>query len=331
LTESPLRKLQERVRPFKRILSWITGGLLLAIAERLLLQNPEPLKQLVNLPAWMWLALLPLALLNYVFVAARMSLAVGQAGGVMIAQRAWFRIVVLGQFLNLLVPQLGNVYRGMTLKREYGVSYQTYATGLFTFVWLDTTFGIGLCLLVLAFLQPGLALGRVPVLPALALLISLLVLAPIVAARLLGKLPIRQGRLAAARERASALLTTSASSLKNAGFTGKFLGASALVMADQSLILWLCFRAVGLPIDPETAALFQVVIKLSNQVIITPGNLGVTEMAFGLMGAAARGGSLEYGIAAALIFRMLFTATVIAMGVMFGGVGLLRSTRAAPE
>ncbi len=303
------------------------GGVLLAIAARQLLQNPAPLKQLASLPLWMWLALLPLALLNYVFVAARMALAVGQAGGVKIAQRVWFRIVVLGQFLNLLVPQLGNVYRGLTLKREFGVSYQTYATGLFMFVWLDTTFGFGLCLLVLAVLAPGLKLAGMPVLPVIAVVLVALMFAPFLAAKLLGKLRLGPGRLANAQARANALLVTSMSSFRSPGFTLRFLAASALVMADQSLILWLCFRAVGLPIDPESAALFQVVIKLSNQVIVTPGNLGVTEMAFGLLGAAAHGGSLEYGIAAALVFRMLFTTTVIAMGVMFGGVGLLRSTR----
>jgi uncharacterized membrane protein YbhN (UPF0104 family) len=305
---------------------------LLGVAVRHLLQNPAPLKQLAALPLWMWLALLPLAILNYVFVSARMALAVRQAGGVQIAQRVWFRIVVLGQFLNLLVPQLGNVYRGLTLKREFGISYQTYATGLFTFVWLDTMFGFGLCFLVLAVLAPGLKLATVPVLPVIALIILALAFAPLLAARLLGKLRLGPGRFANAQARANSLLVTSAGSLKNPAFALRFLSASALVMADQSLILWLCFRAVGLPIDVASAALFQVVIKLSNQVIITPGNLGVTEMAFGLMGAAARGGSLEYGIAAALVFRMLFTSSVIVMGTMFGGIGLLRSTRAeAPE
>ena len=313
-----------RVRRYRRSLSWLVGVGLLALSARMLLHNPEPLRQLAHLPAYMWAALLPLALLNFLFVSWRMALAVEQAGGAKVPAASWFRVVVVGQFLNLFVPQLGNFYRGMTLKREFGVSYTAYATGLFTFVWLDTTLGFGLCLLVLAALAPGLRLGRVPVLPLVALVIVGLVLAPIVLVKVLGKVRLRGSRLASLQARANALLSTAGLSLRSPRFTLRFLLASALVMADQSTILWLCFRAVGLPIDPETAVLFQVVVKLSNQVIVTPGNLGLTELAFGVLGSVAHGGSLEYGIAAALVFRMLFTTSVIVLGVMFGGIGLLR-------
>jgi uncharacterized membrane protein YbhN (UPF0104 family) len=238
---------------------------------------------------------------------------------------AWFRIVVLGAFLNLFVPQLGNVYRGVTLKREFSVTYTAYATGLFTFVWLDTAFGFLSCLLVLLVLQPGLRLGAVSVVPAIALLVTAMLVAPWLASRLLAKLELGQGRLAGLKGRMDTLLATSSRALQSPGFLLRFLCVSALGMVDQAVILWICFKAAGLPIDPETAVLFQVVVKLSNQVIVTPGNLGLTELAFGVLGSAAHGGSVGYGIAAALVFRVLFSSSVIVLGILLGGIGLLRS------
>jgi hypothetical protein len=315
----------------KKPASWLFGAVLLGLAVRLLAKNPEPLRQLVELPAWMVAALLPLALLNSVFQAFRMALAVGLSTPVEVPARTWLRVVMLGQFLNLMVPQLGNLYRGVTLKREYGVTYTAYATGLFTFVWLDTTFGFGLCILVLAVLQPGLQLGSVPVLPVLGIVLTMLLSAPIAAAKLLGAMPLGSGRLARAQARANGLLTTAGNCLQKPRFLLKFMAVCALVMAEQALILWLCFRVVGLAIDAETAVLFQTLIKLSNQVVITPGNLGLTELAFGVLGSAARGGSMEYGIAAALVFRTLFTSIVVVVGVLLGGIGLLRSRQATQE
>lgn len=308
----------------RRTLSWLAGAVLLALSARFLLHNPEPLRKLAALPLQMWLALLPLALLNFVLMSWRMSLSVVQGGGGAVPARAWFRIVVLGQFLNLFVPQLGNVYRGVVLKREFSVSYTAYATGLFTFVWLDTTFGFVLCLLVLLALEPAMQLAGVPMVPAVAAVVVLSLAAPLVASRLLTKLQIGHARLALWKGRVDTLLETSARSLRKPAFTGQFLLGSALVMADQAMILWICFRAAGLPIDPETAVLFQVIVKLSNQVAVTPGNLGLMELAFGLLGSAAHGGGVGYGIAAALVFRMLFSSCVIVLGVLLGGVGLLR-------
>lgn len=316
----------------RRVLSWLVGAALVVLAAKFLLQNPEPLRKLAALPPGLWLLLVPLVLLNLMFMAWRLSLSVGHAGGAQVPSTAWFRIVVLGQFLNLFVPQLGNVYRGVTLKREFGVTYTAYATGLFTFVWLDTSFGFVLCLMVLLGLDPGLRLAGIPFVPVIGLMVVLLLSAPLLASRLLGALQLAHQGLAKWKERIDTLLLTAAHNLKKPAFTGRFMLGSALLMANQSTILWVCFRAVGLPIDPETAVLFQVLIKLSNQIVITPGNLGLTELAFGVLGSAAHGGSVEYGIAAALVFRALNSACVIVLGILLGGVRLLRmKPRAEPE
>ena len=311
-----ISKLRGALTRHRNLVAWLAGLGLIGFSVRVLVSNTEPLKRLLSMPTWMWAVLLPLALANVALTAWRMAMSMVHAGAPVIAAREWFRIVALGQFLNVLLPQLGNVYRGVALKREHGVSYFTYSTGLFTFVWLDTVTSLGLGLVAVLLLAPGLRLGTLPVLPILALLLLGLCAAPSIAVRL------------TLRDLSARLLGIAAQSLRAPRFLGGFLLVNLLSLVDQASVLWACFRAAGLPIDVAHSALFHVVIKLSNVIILTPGNLGVTELAFGALGVGTQGGSLQHGIAAALAFRALNTLLVISLGLSFGGVGLIRSTRA---
>jgi uncharacterized membrane protein YbhN (UPF0104 family) len=315
-------------RRFQTPLRWLVAVVFFALCARVLLRNPEPLLRLGALRPEVLATLAVLAVLNNLFLSWRLALAVTECGGPRVSGLAWFRLVVLGQFLNLMVPQLGNVYRGVVLKREHGVSYMSYASGLFSFVWLDTVLGFSICVVVLTVLRPSLELSGTPALPVLVGVVGALIAVPVLAARGLGAARVRHGVLGWVHERATRLLATATRSLGRPRFVGRFFLMSVLVTVEQMFALWLCFRAVGHAVDVPTAALFQVVVKLSNQVQITPGNLGLTELAWGALGAAAQGGGLEHGIAASLLFRASFTTVLIALGVLFGGVGLLRSGRA---
>lgn len=315
-------------RRLRTPLRWAAGLLFFYVCARVLLDNPEPLRRLASLHPGLLGALLVLAVLNDLFMAWRLALAVTECGGPRVSGLSWFRLVVVGQFLNLVVPQLGNLYRGVVLKREHGVPYMAYASGLFAFVWLDTVLGFSICTVILALLRPGLALAGVPALPVLVAVVGALVAGPVLLARGLGAARLRGAWASWLHERATRLLQTATRSLGRPGFVGRFFSVSVLVTAEQMLALWICFGAVGHPVDLPTAALFQVVVKLSNQVQITPGNVGLTELAWGALGAAAQGGGLEHGIAAALLFRVAFTTVLVLLAAVFGGFGLLRGGRA---
>jgi uncharacterized membrane protein YbhN (UPF0104 family) len=324
-----LARLRDTLLRHRNAVAWLTGLLLIGFSIRVLVSNTEPLKKLLAMPIWLWALLLPLTLGNIALTAWRMALAMIQAGSPRIGPLTWFRIVALGQFLNVLLPQLGNVYRGVALKREQGVSYVTYSMGLITFVWLDMLTSIGLGLVAVAILAPGLRFGALPVLPVMALASVVLMAAPSIALRITLLLAPQGGPLLKLRELSARLLGVLTQSLKQPRFLGGFTLINLLSLVDQASVLWVCFREAGLPIDASLAALFHVVIKLSNVIIVTPGNLGVTELAFGALGMGTHGGSLPHGIAAALAFRALNTLVVIGLGLGFGGVGLIRSTRAA--
>lgn len=310
-------------------MAWLAGLLLIGFSMRVLVSNTEPLKKLLGMPLWTWALLFPLALGNIALTAWRMAMSMVQAGAARIGAREWFRIVAVGQFLNVLLPQLGNVYRGVALKHQHGVAYFTYSTGLFTFVLLDTLTTLLLGLVAVALLAPGLHFGAQPVLPIMGLGMLALLAAPSIAMRITLLLKPQSGLLLKLRDLSARLLSVVASSLKVPRFLGGFALVNLLALVAQASLLWVCFRAAGLPIDAPHAALFHVVIKLSNVIILTPGNLGITELAFGALGIGTQGGSLQHGIAAALAFRALNTLVVITLGLSLGGVRLIRSTRAA--
>jgi uncharacterized membrane protein YbhN (UPF0104 family) len=317
-----------RSTKLRGVLRWFVALALGALALRSALADPTALRALAGIDAVTIALLWALSLLNNFLISQRMALAVVECGGPRVPAWPWFKLVIVGQFVNLVVPQLGNVYRGLMLKREYGVSYLAYASGLLAFVWLDTLLGVFICGALLGIVRPGLALGGVPALPALVALFLGLLGGPVALARVLPLLAPKDGLLVRVHTLATRLIKSTTASLARPTFVARFVAIGLLVTVVQVLALRLCFDAVGAPMDVATAALLQVVVKVSNQVVVTPGNLGVSELAWGALGKAATGRSLASGVAAALLFRVAFTPLLVVLGLAFGGVGVIARTRA---
>lgn len=331
MTEDASGRFRGLLTRHRGLLRWLIACGLGALAVRTVLADPTPLRALASVEPktvlWLW----ALALLNMVFISQRMSLSVVECGGPKVPAWTWFKLVVVGQFVNLVVPQLGNVYRGVQLKREHGVSYLAYASGLVAFVWLDTILGVLFCSTVLAVLRPGLRLGGMLALPILGGLFVALVAGPLLVARVLERTTVRAGLASRLHELARRLVVTATRSLSRPAFLLRFFVIGLLVTAVHVAALLLCFEAVGAPIDLPTAALFQVLVKVSNQIVVTPGNLGLTELAWGVLGSAATGAGVGGGVTAALLHRAAFTPLLLLLGLAFGGLGVIARTRATRD
>jgi uncharacterized membrane protein YbhN (UPF0104 family) len=122
------------------------------------------------------------------------------------------------------------------------------------------------------------------------------------------------------------LLVTTVQVLESPLFVARFFCVSLLGTLGQVAALWLSFAAVGASVPVGALIVFQVFIKLSNQVMITPGNLGLTELTYGIL-AGSSTFKLEQGIAAALIMRAVGMVMIIFLGLAFGGGSFLLSRR----
>lgn len=309
-------------------LRWAAAALLLALAARLVFANPEPLRKLLEVRLEVVLAIAGLIICNQVLIACRLALAVSQCGGHGVPGWTWFRLTSIGQFLNLFVPQLGNLFRAVALKRDHGIPYTLYAAGLFAFVWLDLVIGLLLSIAAIAVLEPGFAVAGVSAVVALSGLLLLVLAAPFLAGRLVPLLPLQNGWAGRVQQRSAGLLAVSLKAVQSARFLGQAFVLNLLMVTGQVTTLWLAFNAVGAPIAFSRLILFQMLVKTSNQVVITPGNLGLTELIYGVFAGALNGG-VQQGIAVALLLRTLGTVIVIAVGLLLGGASLLRGGRGA--
>lgn len=303
-------------------LRWALAIGLLALAVRLVLNNPGPFIALKEIRAEILGLLVLLTVINQALMSWRLGLAVAQCGGGGVSRRTWFRLTSVGQFLNLFVPQLGNLYRAMVLKRDHGISYMLYASGLFAFVWLDLLMGFVLAMVVIAVLEPDFRLGSAPALPVLGAVFVVLVVVPVLMGRAAGCIRLGDGRLGQVQKRAARLLTAASDVLGSPRFLAQIFGLNVLMAAGQLSTLALAFSAVGGQIGLGRLMLLQVFVKLSNQVVITPGNLGLAEIVYGILADACERG-FEHGVAVGLLIRTVSTATVISLGALLGGVSYL--------
>ena len=65
-----------------------------------------------------------------------------------------------------------------------------------------------------------------------------------------------------------------------------------------------------------------MVLKLSNQVIITPGNFGIRELTYGIIGTQLNI-SMADGVIISILLRVVGTSVVIITGFLMGGIELL--------
>ena len=311
-----------------RWLRWAIAMAAMAYVVRQLLSDPEPLRRILATSPLVLLGMCALVVLNQALISLRFALAMQHAGSRTLPFSVWFRLTSVGQMLNLFVPQLGNVYRGVTLKQKYGISYLAYATGLVSFVWLDVMMGVAIAFTVILALEPGLLFGGVSALLLLGLGELLILFGPLLAAMVLRRFPPSTGLVGRLQPRVSTLLGTASSAARTPGLMLRFLVLTVVVTAGQTATLWLAFHSVGGAMDISGLVLFQVLLKLSSQIVITPGNLGITELAFG---ALAHGSSrtLEQGLAVSLLLRAVGSVMVIILGLLSGGASFLSPGRRA--
>jgi uncharacterized membrane protein YbhN (UPF0104 family) len=178
----------------------------------------------------------------------------------------------------------------------------------------------------IAALEPDFRLGAASALPVLGLVFLLLVAGPVLLGRAAGRLRLGDGQLGRVQKRAADLLNAASSVLTNPRFLAQIFGLNVLMAAVQLSTLALAFSVVGGQIGLGRLMLLQVFVKLSNQVVITPGNLGLTEIVYGILADACERG-FEHGVAAGLLIRTVGTATAIGLGMLLGGTSYLGGRR----
>jgi uncharacterized membrane protein YbhN (UPF0104 family) len=309
-----------------RWLRWVLAALLLALTVRLIVVNPTPFLELAHVQPHVLGAMVGLMVLNQWLTSRRFQLVMRHCAGVELSAGRWFQLTSVGQFLNLFVPQLGHVYRGVVLQREAGLSYSAYSAGLFVFFWFELLVGIALAAVVVAAHDAGFRLGGIHVLPLLLVGLGALSVLPRTVSITIARVRRRSSRALRVLENAHSALLRTQSALRCRPVVAKFVALNLVVVAEQVAMLWIAFDSVGGAPGVGRLMLFQVLLKLSAMFFITPGNLGITELAYGALAGASSTG-VQQGIAAALLMRTLGTVVLVGLGAALGGASVLMRDR----
>jgi len=238
----------------------------------------------------------------------------------------WLRLFVVGRFLNLFVPQAGNVYRGVELKRRFEVRYTRFFAAFVNAPWVAMVLNFAFGAVLLGVLQASARVAGVPVWLALGVAAVATAAAPFVLALLLPLAPQRFRWVAWLHGRLGEMLRVTLASLRDARYVGRVVVWTAAAFAQAVAMLWVCFAALGVSVGLAEVVAFYVLLQLATYVAVTPGNLGLQELAFAGLATGMGGGAVE-GVLVSGLVRVTGVVALVAMALPLGGVEALRLSR----
>jgi hypothetical protein len=252
-------------------------------------------------------------------IAFRQRIITEQHAGVSIDRVIWFRIFVLSTLLNNFVMQGGLVYRQRALKREAGVGLTAYIGSYATAGWLTLLFQLGLAALFLGWLSPEVDIG-----PAPAWLVMVVAWVSVIgvpfALRPIARATGSTNRVVLA---AAEIVETATDLHRRPTFVRQVAWSSATSSLLGGLVVILGGRAVHTEVGWGEAMLFVALVQIASLAAVTPGNVGLRELAFGIVGS-----SLESGAAGGLLISTVTRATgLISLVIAYGGAWVVEWLR----
>lgn len=250
----------------------------------------------------------------FVLHAQRFVLLIEQHCGCRIPLLDWIRMLVVVRFMNNLVPQMGSVHRGIALKRDFGVSYTDYIAANLFFVWTDTLLNFVIAFALFAVGGTELQLFGVSAGTFLGASSVVLVIAPLFAQRLLTRIK--------APSRIVRKLAEVADELTRGIKEPRYMVATTAIAIASFFIMTHVFRillgAIGAEVDLATLAVFYALYRLTFHINVTPGNIGIREIAYGLLCAQAHIG-MSKGLLISAELRVLSIIVLVTIGLAVAG------------
>jgi uncharacterized membrane protein YbhN (UPF0104 family) len=233
----------------------------------------------------------------------------------------WLKLAVLGRFLNHFVPQLGNVYRSLLLKKSFQINHTVYASSFVSFVWLDICANLLIAIVAFHYFEFDLAVFNVSLLALFYITLSCLALTPFLIFYL-SRFEVQGGRFKWLKGRFDEAINTIVNSIKSPAYLFSFFGFTLLSSVLMIATFYLIFSGIGVAATNPELVTFNLIHRLASNVIITPGNLGLRELVFGALSASFSMG-LASGIIVSGVLRVLSFAILVVLGIALGGWQLL--------
>lgn len=241
----------------------------------------------------------------------------------------FFKTIIIGRFLSSVAPQAGGVWRAIHLKHKFGIPYTRYIGGFLCFLWLDAAMNILLSAVIFALFAPRFTISSISIWIILGIL-GIGWFIPIFLEKLLRNTAIRTGWLGRLHERLSSMITIAVQGISDHKMLLRVIFLNTTNFANNILIFYLCLSGSQEPITIPALAVFFILLKLSSYIIITPGNVGVREIAYGML-AEQMGLATGAGIVLSVFYRLFGMIIVSLFGIYFGGLKLLANEKSKSQ
>lgn len=307
----------------KKRLRWLLTLICVGYVIYFLIKNHHDLKLIFDLDPVALCILFFLSCLSQLLVAFRLRIVIHKCSGIRLMFRQWFKVFILGRFLNLIFPQSGNIYRSVRLKKDYGISYTDYISTITSYFWMDTCLNLMFALLVVCLVDTGLKLGQFSAVSFLILLICVIAICPIALELIFSNTHLKNRYANRVHKKIHEILITTLNNLRDIRYIAKIFSTAVIAFCYYITALYFCFSVFMIKIPLPALALFHVIMRLSNTVTITPGNIGLRELAYGIVSSQMGVGLVE-GVVISIVMRIIGTLVLFVFGLMYGGIGLLR-------
>ncbi len=240
---------------------------------------------------------------------------------------SWFKLFIHTRFLNQFFPQSGNIYRGFALKKKFDISYTNYITSFASFAWMDTCFNFIIASAIVLIFEPKLEIFNLNA----GLMIFGLTCITIISPYFLNKISVfiekKSEKTLWIHKKSNDVLNSTINNMKDFKFVSKILLLGILAFIRTIAFYYVLFKNFNVDPNLSILVIFYALFKLSSFFIITPGNLGIQEIAFGFL-SAQLGIGISEGILVCATGRVIGVLVIIILGISTGGYDLIIQERA---
>ncbi len=312
-----------KVMRYKRAFQWLLAFVCFSYVVLFFWKNRESLKDVLSFNFISIIYLVLFYIIAFILQCYRYRVVIHKCSGAKVPFVGWFKIFMVGMLLSRIVPQAGNIYRSIHLRKDFQVSYTRYISSYASFVWFDTVLNLIIALVVVLILKPDLYIGNLKAYYVIFFLVVVVMVIPPVLNILCASWQSRAKYFRWLHSKISEVFRVSVSNISDVIYISKITLTGILSFFNTMMVFYVCFGSIGVQVELSILTLFCVILKLSNLVILTPGNLGVREVAYGILGKLANIGVAE-ALLVSVITRVVGTLLIFTLGTVFGGFGLLR-------
>lgn len=302
---------------FWQITRYIIAAFLACSISYYLFDNWVNIKALVRVRLIYALFLMPVMSLSFVFLSANLFVLLKHRHPEL-KWASWFKYHIIKRFMNMHLPQSGNIYEAIKTKERFGVNLYNFTSSLGAVNLFAACFN---CLISIIFLV---ILGAITnsysqtLILSLAFILLLLVTIPLFLEIIfihLGKFAFSEG-IINILEKAHAIVINMKKDLLRQEIIFRLILWNTFFFINSAFTIYLGFRALDLHVSLNSLIPFVILNTIVGLVTILPSNIGLIEYSYGVVGTYINL-PLGVGILLSIFFRLMAYIVFMAIFIVF--------------